>query len=68
MPHKHTANQKMAHWGVLGGCTRKPKKAALTGGIPGVNAYAHHKGPQAQSALLDQQVYFTGIVGIDIAS
>ena len=44
MPHKHTANQKITHWGVLGGCTRKPKKTALTGGIPGVNAYAHHKG------------------------
>ena len=42
MPHKHTANQKIPHSGVLGGCTRKPKKAALTGGIPGVNAYAHH--------------------------
>ena len=31
MPHKHTANQKITHWGVLGGCTRKPKKPHLRG-------------------------------------
>ena len=31
-------------------------------------AFAAEGGPRAQSALLDQQVYFTGILGIDIAS
>ena len=31
-------------------------------------AFRADQGPQAQSALLDQQVYFMGILGIDIAS
>ena len=31
-------------------------------------AFTAERGPQAQNALLDQQVYFTGILGIDIAS
>ena len=31
-------------------------------------AFTAEGGPQAQNALLDQQVYFTGILGIDIAS
>ena len=31
-------------------------------------AFRADQGPQALSALLDQQVYFTGILGIDIAS